>query len=368
MGKRDTEALGHPPYYFQERFGDLVSEARAFAVAEDHDSISTLLSDWLPAIRRILTQALEDLADLDAVAKMGLRDLSGLREGWERATGTLILPRAFEEVSDLCFIATMECRASLTQLELLAPECEPFTLLVVMERAQAKLSDSLCAVETRLARICGRGSTTGHVDLSRRSLRARRLITRLRFRMASGERGAEDDHRKKIRSIGNSLTWLLGHDHFSDLLASERMSAKMLHRRILELLRDPDSSDDDARCLWQDATAFVELLKQINRRPELAHHDLETVVNLLSALTDADPRAPLPASIADLLGSLLGRDESLDEMLYADADIGRVLERLREIYRALEREGAVTGRKFQANRQPSAQGGRGHAPIGEIHA
>lgn len=343
MGIEAPEAWGLSPQHFQTKLANLISESRAFAVADDLDSISVLLSDWLPSIRQLFTEAMAILADLEGIVERATGGGADVRQSWSKATGTLILPRAFEELADLCFIAAVECRACLKELDVLSSASEPFTLLVVMERSQSRLSASLCAVETRLARMSGHDSKTRHVDLGRKSLRARALIARFRRRITSVARQAGSDMEKRVRSIGNSFAWLLGHDHFSNLRASDRLTAKTLHRRTLEWLRSSESTDDDGRRLGHDVTAFIELLRLINRRPEIVQHDLRNVLEILSVLADSDPHGPLPCSVVEPLNSILGRDESLDEMLGTDADVARVLARLLEVYSMLEREGTSPG-------------------------
>ena len=364
MGIEVPEAWRLSPQHFQKKLADLISESRAFAVADDLDSISLLLSDWLPSIRRLFTEAMAVLEDLEEVVEQATSERADVRQSWSRATGTLILPRAFEELADLCFIAAVECRACLKELDGLSSESEQFTLLVVMERSQSRLSAGLYAVETRLARMSGRDSKTRHVDLGRKSLRARALIGRFRRRIASVSGQAENDMEKRVRAIGNSFAWLLGHDHFSNLRASDRLTAKVLHGRTLGWLRGarrprPSSTtcapplsahssssgsiDDDGQRLLEDVTAFIELLGLINDRPEVVQHDLRNVLEIMSVLADSDPHGPLPCSVVGPLNSILGRDEELDEMLGTDADAARVLARLLKIYSMLEREGTAPG-------------------------
>ena len=340
MGDKTPVVLGLSPQDFQKKLARLIAEARAFAVAEDLESISVLLSDWLPDLRRQVAEAVAVLSDLEKIADLATGERADIRRGWSRDTGTLILPRAFEELADLCFVAAAECRACQRELEPLSDESEQFTLLVVMERSQSRLSGSLCAVEARLARMSGHDSRTRHVDLGRKTLRARGLIAQFRRRSASVARQAEDDVAKTLRSCGNSLAWLIGHDHFGNLRASDRLTAKLLHQRTLDWLRASGASDDDGLRLWHDVSAFVELLRLINRRPEIVQHDLKIVLQAMSVLADSDPHGPLPCSVVEPLNSILGRDEVLDEMLGTDVDTARVLARLVEVYSVLERDGA----------------------------
>ena len=250
------------------------------------------------------------------------------------------MPGTFEELSDLCFIAAAECREGLKQLEPLSPTSQPLTVLVVMERSQSRLSNGLCAVETRLARMYGRDSQTCHVDLGRKSLRARWLIARFRRRMASVVQQAGDDTEKKIRSIGNSFAWLLGHDQVANLRASDRLTAKMLHQRILDWLSSSASTDDDGRRLCHDVTVFVEFLRLINCREEIVQHDSKVVLEVLSVLADSDPDGPLPSSIIERLESIQGRDDLLDDMLGVDVGTAGLRSRLLKVFGMLEREGA----------------------------
>ncbi len=340
MGNEELDTQGRPPRFFQDQLVELISASRAFAVAEDVDSITILLSDWLPSIRQLLADALAVLDSLENLAELANNGLVDVRQQWSRSTGVLIAPRAFEELADLCFIASTECRACQKQLEPMSSDSQPFTLLVVMERAQSRLSSSLCAVEVRLARMSGRTSQTRHVDLGRQSLRARGLIARFRRRLNSTAPQTGDDLQRTVRSIGNCFAWLLGHDHFSTLRASDRLTAKMLQQRTLSWLRCEDVRDEDGIRLWQDVSTFARLLELINRRPEIVQHDYKIVLEVTSVLADSDPHSPPPCAVVEPLYRILGRDELLDSMLGSDVDTARLLARLLEIYSLLAREGA----------------------------
>lgn len=352
---RSAETLARSPQHFQQQLAHLIAESRAFVVAEDAESVSLLLADWLPALRGILARALELLDGLEATAQKAKTDGVDIRQDWSRTTGTLILPRAFEELSDLCFIAGAESRASLKELEPLDTDSGPWVVIVAMERAQARLSSSLCAVEARLARMSGLRSQTSHVDLGRKSLRARKLVARLRQRLSSVVRQEESDIEKRVRTLGTSFAWMLGHDHFSNLRASDRLMVRELQERTVEWLRTSDSTEAGER-LCCDAAAFVDLLPLINRRPEVVHHDFKIVLWALGLLADSDPHAPLPCSVVGPLSDIMGRDEQLDSMLVDGADASQVLTRLLEVYALLERDGAATD--DPDNNPPSGRGER----------
>lgn len=335
---RSTETFDHLPQFYQQQLAHLIAESRGFSVAEDANSVTLLLSDWLPALRRILWRALELLDGLEATAL----EAKSAGAAWSRSNETLILPQLFEELADLCFIAGAESRASLKELEPLDDESGPWVVIVALEGAQTRLSRSLCAVEARLARISGLRSQTRHVDLGRQSLRARKLAARLRQRLSSVVRHGECDIEKRVRSLGTSLAWLLGHDHFSDLRASNRFLVRELHERTVGWLRNTDSTEDGER-LCCDAEAFIDLLPLINRRPEVVQHDFKIVLGALELLADADPHATLPSAMVAPLRKITGRDEPLDRMLAEGAPSGQVSSRLLELHALLERDGATSG-------------------------
>lgn len=336
MEKGAAGAAGRSPQDFQASLTGLIAEARVFAVAEDDESISVLLNNGLPKFRRLAAEALAVLEDIETIASSAAGGRVDVRRGWSRGTGTLILPAAFEELADLCFIGASECRACRNELEALSSSSDPFTLLVVIERTQMRLSSSLCAVEARLANMSGRESKTRHVELGRKSLQSRHLLARLRRRMAGA--ACHDDMEQRLRSSAGIFAWLTGHDHFSHLRASDRLTARQLQRRILDWLRTRSPPGDDNRHLWQDVRAFVELVQLVNCRPEIVQHDFRIVLQVMSVLADMDPEGALPRSVAGRLNSILGRDELLDELLTGDVDTARVLARLFDIYAVLERE------------------------------
>ena len=111
MGNEAPEVSGLTPQHFQSKLASLIAEARAFVIAEDEDSVSDLLRGWLPSMRLLLSKALAVLDELEEVMERATSTRDGVRTNWSRSANALIPPRAFEELSDLCFIAAAEGRA-----------------------------------------------------------------------------------------------------------------------------------------------------------------------------------------------------------------------------------------------------------------
>ena len=323
------------PQQFQQKLAALISEARAVEVDADDSHARSF-----PKIRHLLQESLALLDDLEQLADDALNGKVAADRQWTRRTGTLILPAAFSDLADLCFIARTELKASAQQLAASAQDDDPYGLLVALERSQGRLSRGLCAVEDRLARISGHASKTSHVDLLRKALQARTVIAKFRQRVATAARESESHGEKRLRSVGTSIAWLRGHDYFSSLRVSDQVMARRLHLRVLAWLQGPDSAEVDSLHLWQEITAFAELLNLINKRPELVQHDVKVLRGVIESVASSDLDGPLPSAVAERLRSLLGRDPPLDEMIGIGSDLSRVLARVQHLVETLERGAA----------------------------
>lgn len=336
----DDGARGRSPQLWQTKLAGLISETRQMVVA-DH------VLETAPALRfglvsdacRLVQVAVGLLDRLEQLAEAAAAGEAPVEEAWARSTGTSMMPRAFEELANLSFMASAELRPCLKQLRNLSSEDEPFVQLAAVERAQTRLTRGLCAVEARLARMCGRPSKTRFVDLRRRSLEARRLIGKFRRRTTASRR-ASAAVEERLRSAGTSIAWLVGHQHFSDLRGSDRLVGRQLHVKILDWLRSRDSTEEEGRHLLQEIAAFTELLALINQRPELVEHDVEVLAELVESLASSDPEQLLPPAAAKRLDAVAGRDDSLDELRADAVELSRIMPRLLQVYAGLRREDA----------------------------
>ena len=114
-----------------------------------------------------------------------------------------------------------------------------------------------------------------------------------------------------------------------------------LQERILEWLRPEQRSDEIAGArLWSDVVAFVEMLRQVNRRQELLAHDAHLVAQLVGLL-EAAQGSQVPSLPG--LQRLEGLDEALDAALVGQpSDLSSP--ELRDALRALAGRLGIAGR------------------------
>ncbi|MCB1056242.1 MAG: hypothetical protein KDD11_12145 [Acidobacteria bacterium] len=322
----------------QRQLAGLISEIRSVQLERyEQPGFSAELYDRvLPQVGQVTRRSLETLESLE-------EQLEGIEAGeespawWDRPDAETA---ALEPVRDLCFIARVEIRPLLEQLERSAShgpngngQASAWGPLLQIERVQIALTNGLCAVESGLARLLGRSSETQHVDLLRASLDARRMTLKFRRGLTQAQREHPESVEARLRTAGTLIVRLIGRDEFKTLHLSDRLLARDLRERVLDWFRTQDVKAGER--LWEEVHAFAILLSRLNERSELIRHDLLTVHRLLPVLETCEPQQPPSAKALELLDKILGRDDRLDTLCETGALTAEVAGRVRHVYEAL---------------------------------
>lgn len=173
-----------------------------------------------------------------------------------------------------------------------------------------------------------------------RGLRTRTLYRAFRADIRCGEPPDERTIASRMRAVTIGLTKVCEDRHHEDLRLQDRVIFHERRRSVAAWIslhrRSGTATEVVAEGLrqWKDLAAFAECLRMVNLRPELRDHDDRAARAALDSLAWCEDDATLKDSELDALGSLLGRDDALDEILLSRRP--RLTSELRE---ALERLG-----------------------------
>lgn len=323
------------PESVRRELGGLIGRARNIEIEAFVAEPEQARRRHIPALHDIVDQAIVVLGRLETMAADSASPQG--RRLWARIMGALAPREAFEEVENLCFFAASELREGGRLLGGLAAG-DAFAVAAVAEWTQGRLIHGLCAVERRLSDLIGQPAHGRHVDLLRDALVARRLLVRFRIRVDGAVAGSGDSV-ARLRSAGAAIAWMLGHDGARSLRASDRLMAKTLQGRLSEALRRPVGEAATAHLL-QEIASFASLTNLINSRQELVVHDRTVLERVASDLSPLDDGAPIPASLAEGLATIRGRDTRLDEMIETEVDVGTLAN---EVLRVLSDISGRTG-------------------------
>ncbi len=135
---------------FQKSLGGLISDARMVTIRAG-GADRTVALGMLTKLRAIVDQALDVLDDL--------RLVTAANRG----------PRPLNELGGLCFLVSVEIKASRGHLDHLSTEIGHLAVISILEQTEAKLVRGLCAVSD-LARAIDLSKTTRHIDRCRSTL------------------------------------------------------------------------------------------------------------------------------------------------------------------------------------------------------
>lgn len=242
----------------------------------------------------------------------------------------------------------------------------------VAERWLAPAAETLDALESGLWAVnaellAGRGGDEEEVAAlhpeAEPSLGLRRAYAKLRRHV----RQARGRHPRRLepflRSVGTALVRFAGRDEASSMPLADRLRLLTLRDRILAWLRGESGALEEGLLLRREVVLAVEGLARLNRRPELIHHDRRQVAELVRMLSLEPVHGSVPVGAVPGLQALLGRADSLDDLILAGADVSTLLRELLHQLLALE-DGrgrwrpAVRGSRGRSG-LPSAAAGKG---------
>ncbi len=140
--------------------------------------------------------------------------------------------------------------------------------------------------------------------------------------------------RGALRGAGTRIAILAGTDVYDLLREDDRFRLRDLQTRVLDWL-GTGTDPLVALRIWQDFALFVEMLRQINLREELAEHDRRVLGEAVATLRSERALVELPSVIRNLR-AVIGVDDALDRVIQSEPsakilldEVGRVLAALR---------------------------------------
>jgi len=228
------------------------------------------------------------------------------------------------EAGSIAFVAQMELRQCRERLAM-GNELSLVSALNECDRTLRRILRGLMALDDALSLESGSSRVLDDSELLSRSLRVRACYAELRARI---HRQAPPDAAtitKTLRLIGTTLAVLVGRETYSELRVGDRLQLRALQFRILDWLRARanGASTTEGLQLWSDIMAFLGVLQQVNRRPELQEHDGRVLELARATLRDGGELSHWPSAVLEELRSLRGKSLGIDEVL-ASADAGLV--------------------------------------------
>ena len=126
----------------------------------------------------------------------------------------------------------------------------------------------------------------------------------------------DDELPARLAELAHRLADVRSSELYTYLRISDRVQMRTLYQRISFWVRDEGRDIEQARRIWEDLAAFVNLLVEVNNRQELQDHDRRIIGSAYYALY-ANIRRPksIPAALLEELKALEGLDEELDRLI-----------------------------------------------------
>ncbi len=237
--------------------------------------------------------------------------------------------------SDVAFMAKAELRHHLNRLLMHRPDGDVQEMISECGSGLRGIQKSLYAIEPRLCELERIPRfLPSHLATS---LQVRRHYRKLwNFAAEIGDVDASSV-RAALRGAGTRISILSGSEVYSLLREDDRFYIRELQLRILDWLRDGNDPGAGVR-IWQDFALFVEILRLVNLREELLGHDQYVVFRAADELmSNGDDVLP---DVLNMLRSVLGLDDALDEVILGSPSLKSLM---RELRRAATAFGGLPG-------------------------
>lgn len=310
---------------FAERFNQQIALAEGVDVRVPEDSaLIGLATDLVPRVTHLLHEGVGLLTTVE-------QHYSTLRE-----IGDPLFPAATDSLSDiglmfsselavrdvidLAFFARTDLRAAHEALVSGATRNDGILSLASnCEAGLRRLRKALVSVESAIYEFEDRKAPERHWFDVKVSLQIRRLYWNLR-RETGGETVDDDALERRLRAALYRIVAFRELSVYPFLRVDDRVEMRQLLKRILDWLNGEQRNSLDGRRLWQDLSAFAEILVQVSHREELRDYDRQVVMRAIQTLFrhPYSPPTSLPAELKTTLETLLGLDSELDRLITAE--------------------------------------------------
>jgi hypothetical protein len=245
------------------------------------------------------------------------QEFDGVETGkfYLKIDGLMSAESGARRIVELAFMAQWELERKALELRAMAAkDTDAWEAIARYGSARRRVLKSTIAVETALSEQEGLASGLKDLHLTElhRSLETRRAYAIFRREIRRRPANEHDGIKQALRTAGIATARLIGRDVYEDLRVTDRMRLRELQTKVLEWLRGEDGFDCDAGMeLWQDLSAFADLLLQVNHRAELREHDGALLERVYAGLFSSSPSGSVPDAMR-LTRTLLGRDAELD--------------------------------------------------------
>jgi hypothetical protein len=335
--------------HFARRFDDLLAQIDSADVRVPEDSaLIGLAADLVPTITRLLRTGIELLSDVEAAHAPPADEAAEVPESLRQIGLQISMEYAARDLDDIAFFARTDLRNAHEQLIGIATrKGHMMALATHCESSLRRLHKALISVESALFEFEGRPAPQRRWFDLEVSLQIRKLYWNLRR-----ETGGHTVDRSKpldvrLRSVLYRIVAFRELSVYPLLRVEDRVSLRRLSKGILEWLNGDERRPAVARRLWQDLTAFADILVHVSHRQELQEHDLSMVSNAYRTLFgDGRTAATVPAALVAEAQALLGLDDELDGLILQGSrgQVEAWRQPLQRLQRSLSQGGRVSGR------------------------
>lgn len=220
-------------------------------------------------------------------------------------------PSSSSRIADVAYMAQVELRQRAARLDGLAWD-ETTILIAECDGALRRVTKALCAIDRAMARASDTPAYLDFLSELELSLRVRRCYARFRSRVLAGggEVTGPDDVLAALRRTGTEIAVVVGLPLYPSLRLNDRLQLRGLQQRILAWIRTRDLGV--GLSIWRDVSAFVAILRHVDRRQELFEHDARVVLTAVESLAR---HGMITDRCFQELARLDGRDDDIDALL-----------------------------------------------------
>ena len=304
---------------FSQRFHDLIAKTDSADVRVPEDSaLISLATDLVPTVSELLRRGVDLLAEVESHYGRPAGEIE-VPDTLSQIGVQISLEFAARDLNDVAFFARTDLRSALASLTTAAAHKSNLMALATQcESGLRRLRNALISVESAIYEFEGHEPperTWFDVEIS---LQIRKLYWNLR-RETGGDESRPLEVR--LRSVLYRIVAFRELSIYPLLRVEDRITLRQLLKRILDWLNGDERDPTVARKLWQDLTAFSDILVHVSHRQELVEHDLTLLAKAYRSLFPyGDPLATVPEKLVAELQRLLGLDDELDRLILEGGD------------------------------------------------